>query len=199
MFERYSAAAYARQLKALLPQGVAWNLQPESVLSKVMLALADELSRVDSRAVDLEREIDPRSTVELLIDWERILDLPDGCTPDGQTVEQRRAAVVAKYTQLGGQSRQFFIDVADALGYAITITEFRPFRAGISTAGDPLTNTSAWLHTWQVNAPAETIFYFRAGSGSAGEPLRNWGNEQLECVISDRKPAHTRVLFTYGS
>jgi uncharacterized protein YmfQ (DUF2313 family) len=198
MFELYSAEAYARQLKALLPRGVALNLQNDSFLSALLLAVGDELARVDSRRADLEREIDPRSTTELLSDWERVLALPDVCTPDGATVEQRRAAVVAKYTQLGGQSRQFFIDLADALGYTVTITEFRPFVAG-STAGSALYNDPAWRHTWQVNAPEETVFYFRAGAGSAGEPLRAWGNEQLECVINDRKPAHTRVLFAYGS
>jgi len=159
--------------------------------------MADELSRADGRAADLLRELDPRTTVELLTDWETALGLPDACVPAGQTIQQRRSAVVAKYTSLGGQSRQFYIDLAAALGYTITITEFRPFRAGISVAGDPLTNGD-WIFAWQVNAPETTIFEFRAGQSTAGEPLRNWGNDELECAISAVKPAHTEVLFAYG-
>ena len=107
-------------------------------------------------------------------------------------------AVVQRLISQGSINPEFYIDVAEALGFEVTITEFRPFRAGLSVAGDALTNGD-WVFAWQMNAPAETVNYFKAGSGSAGEPLAYWGNDILECVIERLAPAGTIVLFSYGS
>ena len=97
---------------------------------------------------------------------------------------------------MGDQSRQYYIDVAARLGYQITITEFDTFEAG-DHAGD-LVNGENWRYAWRVNAPEVTITEFIAGGSSAGDPLRDWGNEQLECVINRLKPAHTLAQFAYG-
>lgn len=193
-----SAEAYARQLKELLPSGAAWRRDGEAVVSKVLLAIADALARLDARAKNLMDEFDPRTTLELLPDWERVFDLPDPCVTSTQTIQQRRNAIVAKMTNVGGQSRAYFIALAAALGYEITITEFRPFKAGRSRAGDALTNGD-WVFAWRVNAPEATIFSFRAGQSAAGERLRTWGNQELECAIAAKKPAHTHVIFAYGN
>lgn len=195
-----NAEAYARQLKALLPTGPAWTgTDKMGVFGRLLLAIGDELARIDARCDDLIRELDPATTTELLPDWERVLGLPDPCLTQAQTLQQRRAAVVTKYTLLGGQNAQFYIDLAASIGFPITITEFDPFVAG-SDAGDPLSNDEGgWPYTWQVNAPEETIQYFRSGQNTSGDALRTWGNEQLECAINARKPAHTNLLFAYGA
>ena len=194
-----TAADYLAQLQALLPQGFAWPRQADAALTKLLLAWADELARVDGRAADLVEEADPRTTAELLADWERVAGLPDPCVAAlgvSQTAAQRRAALVAKLTTIGGQSAAYYIALAASLGYTITVTEFSPFQAG-SDAGDALTN-DGWRFVWQVNAPEASIVEFSAGRSSAGEPLRAWGNELLECVINRLKPANTYVLFAYG-
>lgn len=192
------AAAYTRALKGLLPSGKAWPAEVGSTMHKVLQAIADELARIDGRAAELIEEFDPRTTNELLTDFERVYGLPDPCLEGAtQTVVERRNALVAKVVNLGGQSRAYFIALADALGYTITITEFSPFVAGGSEAGDPLTNGD-WAFAWQVNAPETTVTEFRVGLSGCGDPLRSWGNELLECVIDRQKPAHTFVLFAYG-
>lgn len=194
-----TAADYLAQLQALLPQGFAWPRQADAALTKLLLAWADEMARIDGRAVDLVDEADPRTTAELLADWERVAGLPDPCVAAlgvSQTAAQRRAALVAKLTTIGGQSAAYYIALAASLGYTITVTEFSPFQAG-SDAGDALTN-DGWRFVWQVNAPEASIVEFAAGRSSAGEPLRAWGNELLECVINRLRPAHTHVLFAYG-
>lgn len=190
---------YLRQLQALLPPGPAWSRDDAAPLTHLLAALALELERVDGRAADLVEEADPRTTAELLADWERVAGLPDPCVAAlgiNQTTAQRRAALVAKLTTIGGQSAAYYIALAASLGYTITVTEFSPFQAG-SDAGDALTN-DGWRFVWQVNAPEASIVEFAAGRSSAGEPLRAWGNELLECVINRLKPAHTYVLFAYG-
>lgn len=194
-----TADDYKQLLKSLLPPGEAFPRDVGTNLDQLLAALAEEWARIDARGDQLIVDGLPATTSELLTDWERVLGLPDKCAGTLETTMQgRRNAAVSKLTSTGGQSRAYFIAVAKALGYTITISEFRPFRAGLSQAGDPLTNGD-WVYTWRINAPETTIIDFRAGRSSAGEPLRTWGNDTLECKINQLKPAHTIALFGYGA
>ncbi len=188
---------YLGLLQNLLPAGIAWTREKDSVLTALLEGLAVEPARVDDRALDLIDEADPRTTFELLTDWEQTCGLPDECTEAAETLQQRREAVVGKLTAIGGQTAEYFIEVAAQIGYLVTIDEFRPFRAGSSTAGDPLTNGD-WQFTWRVNAPEVTTWPFKVGQSTVGEPLRKWGNEKLECAINRLRPAHTHVIYAYG-
>jgi uncharacterized protein YmfQ (DUF2313 family) len=188
--------AYLGQLQELLPPGAAWTREPAAMLTEVLSAWSAELARVDQRADDLLNEGDPRITLELLPDWERVAGLPDPCAGAPETVAERRDRLVGRLTSRGGQSRQYFIDLAASYGFIITITEFQPLRVGFR-AGDRCYGI-AWAFAWQVNAPEETVRIFRAGQSFAGEPLASWGNAILECVTSRLKPAHTHAIFAYG-
>lgn len=190
-----SARHYLAQLQALLPRGAAWLREQTATLTMLLYALADEFARVDGRSFDLLEEADPRTTYELLPEWEFDYGLPDPCTGQLETIQQRREALVTKVTMIGGQSRQYFIDLAARLGFEITITEFEPFTVG-STVDEPICD-EAWRWTWMVNAPEVRVIEFTAESG-VNEALQTWGNELLECAITRLKPAHTNVLFAYG-
>ena len=190
-------ARYRSLLAGLLPRGIAWARQAGTVMSALLEGLAVEFARVEERSGNLVNEADPRTALELLAEWETLCGLPDVCTGEAETLAQRRAAVVGRLVALGGQSREYFEAVAAEIGYQVSITEFRPFRAGAAVAGDDLTN-GEWAFAWQVNAPETSAWPFLAGSGAAGEPLSAWGNERLECVLARLKPAHTTVLFAYG-
>jgi uncharacterized protein YmfQ (DUF2313 family) len=134
---RRSGDDYATALASLLPYGQAWPRGPESVLMRAVRGLAQIFGYVDGRAGDLlERESDPRKTIELLPDWERAWGLPDPCFKTTQSIAERQTMLVFKMTLLGAQDRQWFIDVSKWLGYDITISEFAPFTAGISQVGD---------------------------------------------------------------
>lgn len=84
-----SAFQYARMMTMLMPPG-RMRTDAASNLFKVLLGAADELARVSVRVADMFREIDPRQTLELLPEFERMLNL----SSDG-TVEQRRARVIS--------------------------------------------------------------------------------------------------------
>lgn len=194
-----SGEDYGRQLGQLLPPGAAWTSEPDSNLQRLLRAFGESLARAHRRADDLDREIDPAQIHEILERWEAVLGLPDNCSGALEsTLQGRRNAVVAKLFATGGQSVEFFQGVGLALGFDVTISEFRPFRAGMSAAGDPLTNGD-WVYTWRVNAPETTVIPFRSGQSVAGEPLQAWGNDTLECKINQLKPAQTRALFGYGA
>lgn len=193
-----TAEQYRDQLKALMPPGQAISRDPGTTIDDLLLALAEEWARIDARGNELTVDVNPVTTNELLADWERVAGLPDTCGgAQSSTLQGRRADLVARLSATGGQSRAYFIAVAAALGYTITITEFRPFRVGFSAAGDGLTNGD-WAFTWRVNAPDTTVSAFRVGLSTVGEPLSVWGNERLECAISKLKPAHTILQFAYS-
>jgi uncharacterized protein YmfQ (DUF2313 family) len=194
-----TATDYRRQLQALLPLGHAWPRDEDATLTLFLGAVAKELSRIDARGGNLVQEADPRNTSELLADWERVAGLPDNCSGElSPTFQGRRDDLVSKLTSTGGQSRQYYIDVARALGFEITVEEPKPFRVGSSRVGDALTNGD-WVHTWRVRAPETTIRRFRVGQSCVGEPLASWGNDGLECRIRGLAPAQTTVMFAYGS
>lgn len=200
---------YLLQLQALLPVGLAWPRDPDAVLTQVLAGVAEEPARVDARGWSLLEEVDPRTTNELLVDWERVTAQNPA---EGATLEDRRRAVTSVLAMRGGQSPTYFIALAASIGYAITLTEYRPFCAG-SSAGGACTNTGArfsagstagsalqtgnWRFVWQVNASESTIFQFQAGS-TAGEALRRWGNTRLEELVRKWCPAHTYVQFAYN-
>ena len=192
---KYSAEHYRTQLIALLPRGIIWESEAGSVLYNVIDAIAQQFARVDSRLTQLIEETDPRTTSEMLTDWERAYGLPDACTDEVDTIAERLNVLYQKVTATGGQSRQYYIDVAAALGFEITIDEFRPFTVE-SNVDYALYSTQSRFY-WRVNAPEETVRYFTVDS-SAAEPLSDWGNEILECVINRLKPAHTTAIFSYG-
>lgn len=194
-----TGADYGRQLGQLLPPGQAWSSNPDSNLKRLLRGFGESLARVHWRADQLDRETDPALAHELLERWETVLGLPDTCSGAlEETLQGRRNAVLAKLFSTGGQSPAFFQGVAAALGFDISISEFRPFRAGLAAAGDPLTNGD-WCHAWRVNAPETTVISFRAGQSVAGEPLQAWGNDTLECKFDQLKPAHTVAIFGYGA
>lgn len=186
---------YLQQLRALLPQGPAWPRDSNSMLTKTLTVISEEFSRVDVRIEDLFNEADPRTTLELLSDWERLCGLPDGCTGPLSGVAARRAAVVARLTTLGGQNAAYYETLASELGYEIVVTE-EDVHTCISDCMDPV-NSYEWRFVWNsVVANAETPRETTC-MGECTTPLRVWGNELLECAISRLKPAHTLVRFIY--
>ena len=191
----FGAADYLAQFQRLLPRGRIWHRGWGRVQDADLLTLMPTWSRLHARLNALIGEIFPCSTYELLTEWEATLGLPDPCVGELDTVQQRVQAVCAKFAARGGQSKTYYHQVAEALGFVIQITEYTPFTVGWSV-GSPLYGKS-WAHTWRITAVEDHIWYFEAGVSTAGDPLRVWGNRLLECVFERIKPAHTILLFSY--
>lgn len=188
---------YVALLQNLFPTGAAWSTEKTSTVDRLRQGLADELGRLDGRSEVFLQETDPRQATELLPEWERVTGLPDDCVVSVGLLQARRDAVAARLSQLGGQSRAYFISLAQQVGFNVTITEFFPFQVGRSVSGDSLSNGD-WIYAWRVNAPSETVRFFTVGGGVVGDPLAAWGNTLLECTINRVKPAHTVLQFGYG-
>lgn len=190
------ATAYRQSFSALLPPGAAWPREPDTLLQALLLGWGDELARVDGRGAAMHEEADPRTTTELLAEWERAYGLPDACTPEPGTVEARRLALLLRITSTGGASRQYFIDLAASLGITITIDEFRPWTVADDVASEML--GPAWGYTWRVNVASTTPVYEWTVFDGVDLPLRWWQiQEALECLFRRLKPAHTTLIFAY--
>jgi uncharacterized protein YmfQ (DUF2313 family) len=212
---RRSGDDYAQALLELLPHGQAWPRDPDSTLVQACLGLADYWGVVDGRAADLlERESDPRYTIELLPDWERAWGLPDPCFPEAQSIGERQRMLVMKMTWMGGQSRAYFQKLMQWLGYGtVTIKEWAPFMAGVSRAGDTRNpNDPSGQYRWYIGPPEQRfcwsiepgtvgLIWFRAGTGQAGvdHHLEFRVPQEMQCLLNRWKPAQTDLILDFSN
>ncbi len=188
---------YQQQLLQLLPEGPIWPRDPDTAIAQVLTALAESLVRVDKRAKDVLEERDPRTTRELLADWERNFGLPDECLDVAATADERRLRLHQKVAWQGGQSKAFFIGFLAALGYpGCTITEYRPFRA--TSKCNASLNQGGWRFGWRVTVPVVADVKIMNAKSSCNSPIRRWGDPGLACVLAKHKPAHTILSIAYG-
>jgi uncharacterized protein YmfQ (DUF2313 family) len=199
----------------LLPKGKAWE---KIRTNPVFDGFFGEFCRLEDRADDfLLRELDPCQTVELLTDWETLVGIPDECTPDTQTLDERRAAVKERLARIGSLSASFYEQIGAFLGFDITVSDCNQFQVGLSRVGDKLCNNGvadvfrvgtntvgdqlavfSWEYYFEVQVPVSESNLFRVGESTVGDPLREFGNELIQCTIQKLKPAHTGVVFSFS-
>jgi uncharacterized protein YmfQ (DUF2313 family) len=188
---------WTRTLLDLLPRGIVWPRQPDTILARFWTAIADEMVAIQARDCDLLAESFPCGSNELLPDWERLVGLPDECTAGTDwPLTVRQAFVCAKLAAQGGASRAYFIALAASYGYAITITEHFPWRMGCMSFCDARMGVPVgW---WTVNCASLPVSHATVGCWRMGEPICVIvGADVLECVIRRAAPANTIVTFSY--
>lgn len=188
---------YTSQTLALLPTGAAWPREADSALTKLLAAIATELARADRRAEDLLDENDPRTTSQMVVDWERFTGLPDTCLSLVVGVEERRRRVHQRLVWRGGQASAFFVELLEVLGFpGCTIEEFRPMR--VTSKCNSALNGGGWRYAWRVKVPATANVKPLTVKGRCNEPLASWGDPGLACLLARYKPAHSKVFISYG-
>jgi len=197
----YSAADYKTAGKKLLPPGQLWQVKPGGVLDKIFDFCGNILKNVNDEICNLIKETDPLTANYLITEWEKTLGLPGKCSSGilGETITERRNDIYKKLLLNGGSTPAFFIELAAAFGYRITITELSadPFRVGVGSVGETPLNNSASFYAI-INILNVTPEYFRVGVGRVGEtPLVKYLETGLECIFNQFKPAH--VIFIYDT
>ena len=205
---------YIELFKNLLPFGRLWNPSEQPVFLKFITSVVTEFCRVDDRVDDMRTNLDPTTADEAIDLWQAFLALPDECTPDDQTLEEKQQQIVQKLTNVGGLSKTFYEFIATQLGFPdTTVKNWVNFVAGRARAGDPLTNywdrhfvagsvagtqlqSIGWMFYFNVDLPASASEHFVAGS-VAGDPLRDFSNELLECTFRKIKPSYSGVTFSF--
>jgi len=167
----------ASLLRTLLPP-MAYD-PAGRVVGAVIDAEAAALQEAVERASTVADAMHPATAGDAIADWERVLGLR--ALPAASPAE-RVQAVLAKLGELGGLSIPYFVRLAAAAGYAITITEPKPWRVGHSHVDEPLYLEDV-LFVWQVHIDS------RPPEGSAAT------DAALEATFNSLKPAHTFCQF----
>lgn len=167
----------ASLLRTLLPP-VAYD-PAGRVIGAVIDAEAAALQEAMERAQTVEHAMHPATAGDAIADWERVLGLRP--LPSASAAE-RVQAVLAKLGELGGLSIPYFVRLAAAAGYAITIIEPKPWRVGHSHLDEPLYLEDV-LFVWQVRIDRRP---------SNATPVTD---AALEATFNNLKPAHTFCQF----
>ncbi len=193
-----TAGQYQEQLRSLLPSGPAWDPERVPELHQVLQGLAEELARIDARAVDLLNEMDPAGVTELVPDWERVMNLPDPCLGLTPLFDDRRLAVRRRLLAVGNQSIAYYLDIARTQGYPnATLTEHRAPRFGRSRFGSARFGTWQAQFMWTLNTGGRLLLGRRFGATYWGERFGVNPSSALECLIHRTAPAHTLVHINY--
>lgn len=194
-----SAEQYRVQLRQLLPQGPAWDLERLPELALVLEGLSIELARVDGRIVGLYAEMDPASVTELVPDWEQVMGLPDACLGDSPSFGDRQLSVRQRLTAIGAQTPDYFISIAKGEGYPnATITQHRAPRFGRARFGKAHFGTWRVQFMWTLNTGGRQRLGRRFGVSYWGERFGVNPGSALECLIRRYAPAHTVVHINYN-
>ncbi|MBC3952195.1 YmfQ family protein [Pseudomonas folii] len=194
-----TAAAYYAQLKALLPQGPAWDAERVPEIHQLLEAGSLELAREDLRLSDLLGESDPNRVRELVPDWEQVMGLPDPCLGVNPTFEDRQLAVRRRLTEMGGQSPAFFVQLAISVGYLqASVTEHRAPRFGAARFDQTHFGTWSAQFMWTLNTGPRRRLGRRFAASYWGERFGINPSGALECVIRRAAPAHALEFINYG-
>lgn len=165
----------------LLPHGLAWSRRPDSTTVKLSQALARTHARTDWAIRTLLRESNPATSDESLDEWEDLAGLPGDCASPPTSLEDRRAAVVAKlFRSRGPLNRRNAEAIATSLGYTTTswTRTYGPLKCG-GPCGKALAGTGGgW--PWSI--------LFTVG------PSNPDLDGALRCILVDA--AHAYTTFT---
>ena len=192
-----SQSDYLSQIQALLPHGPAWPRDAGSFTTRWLDSLAAEISRVDGRAAQMLLEADPRTTYEMLGDWERVTGLSDSSPIDGSALStiQRRNTLLTKLVERGGQSHAYFVALAARLGFVVTITEFREWNVTDDVEAE--LNGVDWNFAWRINTAASAGSEWTVEDNVEASFSSIWLNMLFESALHEDKPAHSVLLINY--
>lgn len=193
------AAIYA-ELSALLPTGWAWSGAPDTLLERLLFGAAGELARIEAAAEAMLPQVDPRLSLELLEDYERVLG-PDPCGRDlvdaTGSLDDRRRYTHQRWTALGFQTPAYFEAVAAALGVEAHVTEIDVAVLGTLECGMEL-GAEIDRFAWRVSLPETRVIEAECGALECGGYLGEIVPSLVECVIRRLAPAHTMPFFSYA-
>lgn len=116
-----------------------------------------------------------------------------------QSSVERASLAYQRLTELGGQSRAYFTNMAQLLGEpGVTISEFAPMHCN-DDCNDAL-YSQADAFVWRVNIPRAAQAVVEASCNSTcNDYLQVYAPALLECAFQKRKPVHSQVIFAYNA
>lgn len=181
----FSADEYSQAARNLLPPGRAWNRQDGSNQAAFCDALGIIYAEQDGDSLQVLSEFFPATAVQGIDEWNSSLGIPDACGGAPANQAQNQQQIVAKLVASGGQSVPYYISLASALGFEISITEFNAELPGNDAPVGMINTINDWDHTWRVNI-------LNAAAAPADQTM-------LQCLFDRYKPAHTQFYIVDGT
>lgn len=197
-------------LHAHLPLGMAWEAFRivGKVAYRLVAAFAESYEDAWEALCNLAAELDPRTTSQMLAEWETALSLPDACLPVATTVAERRAWIIWRLEKRRWTTAQDWKDLAALFGLTIDVTPGW-YVQKISLWGDfrfPMAfNDFPKLGRFRVYIDITNIDFPGFEYGASGTnadvgfpiPFGNTDDRvtQFMCLIDRIRPANTIVLW----
>lgn len=192
LFELHDIAEHTNAIADYLPNGLIFGSKyvDGSILRAFLESLAPEFQRAEQTLIETSKQHDINCAVDFISLWESAVGIPDDCFPATGTLLERQTHVICKLAGMNVQTEQDFIDLADKLGFTITISSlsdsiFPPYDIPmIPVDGD--TARFIWLVTGvdPGSVPPYDI------------PLAlTFTSSIIICVFELLKPAMTRIIF----
>ncbi|AWX14280.1 hypothetical protein CEP49_06815 [Mergibacter septicus] len=152
--------------------------------------------RIDNSNATIVNVIQPNTSERMISDWERVVGIK---TDLSKNYSERVRNVMFKINETGGLSIQYFIRLAESIGYRIEIQEFSPYQGQYPDNFPDVDDRNTLIFVWKVKVSGgnEVLSYFTAGSSVAGDRLLEFGDPIIEEFFNDLKPAHTFCYFAY--
>jgi len=169
----------------------------DSTLRKILIGLASEWLNFRSKINEVSNEYNPKTTTQLIEEWEQFVGIPDNCIPVASTIEQRRLNVLLKLAGINATTEKQFKNVASILGYNIEVSN------GVSTSTFPL--TLPFLLISEASAPFTIVITLPSSIKPNGFALTfpfTLTSQQpaiLDCLFNKLKPANTQLFFRYSN
>lgn len=182
-----------------LPQGGVFDAARKDGTNfrKLLIALGEELFRLETAIYIVCNELDPRKTIDLLPEWERSVGIPDLCFKNTGDLEERRQQVLLKLRGVRVQTAQDFIDLAALLGEVVEIEQ------GVTRGVYPMQYPIIYYPS--AKAARFTMIVHFPNVPSPKYPLQYPIQYQfsragiIECVFRNVRPANVDIKFSYGT
>lgn len=187
-------------LTRYLPHGRAWDAKyrQDTVFGRTVRGFAAELTRVNNFIVDLIcSELDIDRTVDLILEWEKSVGIPDLCFGRDASLPDRRERVKQKLVNFGGVTTEAdFVRAFATFNIPVEIT--------IGDAGNAeLLGFPAPPYDAAQLAEIASTLAIRTSLASTTFPLPFpipfvQGNQTLPCLMNRLMPATADLKFFFG-
>jgi uncharacterized protein YmfQ (DUF2313 family) len=153
LFKSHTVEEHAQSHADYMPEGKLWRGKNivDSKLRDLLRGFGASSKRQEEALSAFWDEVFVNTTESFISDFERALGIPDDCFGIADTLAGRRRNCLLKMVSLYVVTEQDFIDLAEELGYTITIT--RPVDDAFPPYDVPFTpvDLKAARFTWIVN------------------------------------------------
>lgn len=197
--ENHTDESYRDAILGLMPRGFAWYKGADGVFSRLMLGLAKSVAGLYRLAAEFKINVSPSHTESLAV-WETELALPENGVEFSGTAQEielkRRTEIFRKACKKGGNTIPYFKSIAALFDSEIEIYEYwkNPEKFDGVDFGDDDPN-----FYWMVNLAARDEDWFVCTcNDTCNDYLQWWWNAPMETLFDLIKPAHTKLVYSYG-